>query len=98
MDFLRFFIPFRNPVGFGAADFIELILAVLLVVMVLASRPLIEPYARKLAGHTGWSMLLLALLPIALRLALIPEYPIPSPDVTDDFSYVLLADTLRHFR
>ena len=98
MDLLRFFLPMRNPLGFGGADFIELALAVLLVVFVLASRPFIEPYARKLADHTGWSMLALAVLPIALRLALLPQYPIPSPNVSDDFSYVLLADTLRHFR
>src|ERR1700719_3881087 len=98
MEFLRFFLPLRNPIGFGAADFIELILAVLLVVLVLASRPVLEPYARRLAQHTVWSMLLLAALPIALRLALLPQYPIPSPNVSDDFSYILLADTLRHFR
>ncbi len=98
MDFLRFFLPLRNPIGFGAADFIELILVVLLAMLVLASRPVLEPYARRLAQHTIWSMLLLAALPIALRLALLPQYPIPSPNVTDDFSYLLLADTLRHFR
>jgi hypothetical protein len=98
MDLLRFFLPLRNPFGFGAADFIELVLAILLILLVLASRPLIEPYARKLAEHTGWSMLLLAALPITLRLALLPQYPIPSPNVSDDFSYLLLADTLRHLR
>src|ERR1700676_4723334 len=98
MDLLRFFLPSRNPIGFGAADFIELILALLLVLLALFSRPLIEPYARRLAERTGWSMLLLAVLPIALRLALLPQYPIPSPNVTDDFSYLLLADTLRHLR
>ncbi len=27
-----------------------------------------------------------------------PQYPIPAPGVSDDFSYILIADTLRHFR
>jgi hypothetical protein len=43
-------------------------------------------------------MLLLAVLPIALRLLLLPHFPIPSPAVADDFSYLLLSDTLLHFR
>src|SRR5437764_11385587 len=98
MHRLRPFLPPRKPVGFRPADLSEIILAILLVLLVLTSRPLIEPYARKLAEHTGWSMLLLAVLPIALRLALLPQYPIPSPNVSDDFSYLLLADTLQHLR
>jgi len=35
---------------------------------------------------------------IALRLALIPLLPIPIPIVTDEFSHLLLADTLLHGR
>jgi len=94
----RSLLPLRNPIGFGAADFIEFSVALLLVLLLILSRPLIEPYGRRLAQKMACSMLLLAVLPAALRLALVAHYPIPTPAVSDDFSYLLLADTLRHFR
>lgn len=98
LDLFRSFLPLRNPIGFGAADFIELLLAFLLVSFALVSRPWIEPFARRLAEKTGWCMLLLALLPVALRLALLPSHPVPTPDVYDEFGHLFVADTLRHFR
>ena len=96
-DFFRSFLPLHNPIGFGAGDFIELALAALLVSLVLL-RARIEPAFQRLAARTGWSMLLLAALPVALRLLLLPRHPVPTPAGADSFSYILLADTLRHFR
>jgi hypothetical protein len=93
----RSFQPLLNPIGFGAGDFIELAVAAILVSLTLARARLISA-ARMLAERTGWSMLFLAVLPVALRLALFPHSPAPVPSAADDTSYLLLADTLSHFR
>ena len=96
--FFRSFLPLHNTIGFGAADFIELAWVAAFVVFALLWRPWIAPLAARLAQRTGWCMLLLAALPIALRLALLPHHPVPTPDVYDEFGHLLVADTLRHFR
>jgi len=96
-DWFRSLLPLHNPIGFGAADFIELALAVLLVLSVFAWNRLEAP-ARRLAKHPRWSMLMLAAFPVVLRLVLLPRFPAPTPSGADDFGYILLADTLRHFR
>src|ERR1035441_3007261 len=91
-------LPMRNPMGFGPTDYLDLALAVLLVLVALLWHPFIEPYAGRLARRTAWCMLLLAALPVALRLLLLRHHPVPTPDIYDEFSHLLAADTLRHFR
>ena len=98
LDLFRSFLPVRNPLGFGATDFILLTLAGVLATMALVWRPLIEPMVRAVAPRTGWCMLFLAALPVALRLLLLAHHPIPSPAVSDEFSHLLVADTLVHLR
>ncbi len=97
-ELFRSFLPLRNPIGFGASDFVELGLAALLLAAALFSRPWLEPLGSRFARRTAWCMLLFAALPVALRLALLPHHPVPTPDLYDEFGYLLVADTLRHFR
>jgi len=92
------FLPYTNPLGMGPADLIELALAAVLLLFALVWRPCIEPYAIRLAEKPGWPILLLAALPVALRLILLPRHPAPAPVIYDEFSHLLVADTLRHFR
>ncbi len=94
----RSFVPLRNPIGFGASDFIELAFTVLLVLLALAFHPWIVRHGRKLAERTRWCMLPLAALPVVLRLLLLPQHPVPAPNISDEFGHLLAADTLRHFR
>ncbi|MGA3041814.1 MAG: hypothetical protein ABSF54_13590 [Bryobacteraceae bacterium] len=93
----RSFLPLHNPIGFGASDFIELELTALLVLLIVAHTRL-GAWGRRLAPRTGWSMLALAILPVALRLAMLAESPVPTPSGSDDFAHLLVAATLRHFR
>src|SRR6202167_4086373 len=91
-------LPPNNPIGFSTGDFIELALAAFLVILAVTWRTRIAVYGEKLARRTGWCMLALAVLPVVLRLAMLPWHPGPSPGVYDEFSHLLGADTLRHFR
>ena len=93
----RSFIPLRNPIGFGASDFVELFVAAVLLLLVLARNHLAR-FARSFAERTAWCMLALGALTVLLRLALLPQAGAPISSSADDGSYLLLADTLSHFR
>jgi len=97
-DLFQSFLPLHNPIGFGASDFIEFLLGGTLLLVMLVWRPWIRPYALRFAEKTAWSMLVLAAVPVVLRLALLPHHPVPTPDIYDEFGHLLVADTLRHFR
>jgi hypothetical protein len=96
-DLLRFFLPLRNPLGFGIVDYLELALAALLVgafiVRSHASRALI-----RIAERPRAAMIALFTAPILLRLSMLPKNGVPIPQVADDFSFLLLGDTLTHLR
>jgi hypothetical protein len=94
----RSLMPLENPIGFGPVDFLELALTLVLVGLALTWRPWIAPFAARLARQPVWCLALLAALPVVLRLALLRNHPVPTPDLYDEFGHLLVADTLRHWR
>ena len=57
-----------------------------------------EARFRALARHRAASVLGVGFIAIALRLAILPVQPVPRPGITDEFSHLLLGDTLAHGR
>lgn len=79
------------------ADVLWLLFSSAMVAGVLLRHPA-EKLARRLAAKPVWCGLLIAAAPVLLRLALLAHHPEPTPAGADDFSYLLLSDTLAHFR
>ena len=80
------------------------VVAILLALACLAPRlgssvlDPIESFGMRLAEKRGLSVVLIAAAPALLRITLLPILPIPVPDVGDEFSYLLAADTFTHGR
>ena len=94
---MRTFLSPNDPIGFGTGDYVEFFaiftLAVLIGVWTFGPR-----LRKRIHPESRWWLLVFAALPVVLRLSLLVRSPAPTPSGSDDFSFILLADTLRHFR
>jgi hypothetical protein len=84
--------------GFAPADWVLAFVTGLLLISVYAWRPGVQRGFEALAQRPWVCVGLLFVLPMAMRLLLLPHHPVPTPDVYDEFSHLLMADTLLHGR
>ncbi len=87
-----------SAIGFGPADFLEALVAGLLILFAFLWTGAVRKRFSLLAASTPGAMSILFVLPIVLRLLLLPNHPVPRPNIYDEFSHLLVADTLLHFR
>jgi hypothetical protein len=87
-----------SSIGFGAADWFEFSIAGLLVLCAFLWSGALRERIVRFSTRTRFVMVLLFATPIILRLLLLPHHPVPVPNVYDEFSHLLVADTLLHLR
>ncbi len=104
-EFFRFFIRestrFVSPIAV-AIEWVLVAIAALLIVIAPSRRSSGLLRVRKLfvalARRKHLAICFSALLPVVLRLSLLGVIPPPDPSIHDEFSHLLLGDTLAHGR
>lgn len=91
-------MPPDSSVGFSPADWALFAVTALLLLAAYSWRPRVQSAFIFLSNRPRACAIGIFLLPIVMRLLLLPRHPVPTPNIYDEFSQLLVADTLLHGR
>jgi hypothetical protein len=90
--------PPNSLIGFAPADWILFLLTAIFLLAVFVWRPAVQHAFNRVAERKRVCIVLFFAAPIIMRVLLLPNHPVPVPDIYDEFSHLLLADTILHGR